>query len=54
MDTQIEQLEAEIERLRSLVRFQDNVIRSGDTATLTEDERKALQSLLERFPKHDS
>jgi hypothetical protein len=32
----------EIERLRSLVRFQDNVIRSGDTATLTDGEREAL------------
>lgn len=32
----------ELERLRSLTRFQDRVIRSGDTATLTSDEREAL------------
>jgi hypothetical protein len=34
---------AEIERLRSLVRFQDGVIRSGDVACLTEAEREALE-----------
>lgn len=33
----------EIERLRSLVRFQDGVIRSGDVATLTDGEREALE-----------
>lgn len=33
----------EIERLRSLTRFQDNVIRSGDAATLTDSEREALE-----------
>ncbi len=33
----------EIERLRSLVRFQDGVIRSGDVATLTDAERDALE-----------
>jgi hypothetical protein len=32
----------EIERLRSLVRFQDGVIRSGDVACLTSDEREAI------------
>lgn len=35
---------AEIEKLRSLVRFQDRVIRSGDTATLTDAERSVLTS----------
>lgn len=35
-------LRAEVQRLRSLVRFQDRVIRSGDTATLTCSERLAL------------
>lgn len=34
---------AEIERLRSLVRFQDGVIRSGDVACLTEAERRAIE-----------
>lgn len=38
----LEAAASEIERLRSLVRFQDNVIRSGDVATLTEGEREAL------------
>lgn len=33
----------EIERLRSRVRFFDNVIRSGDVAALTEAERWALE-----------
>jgi hypothetical protein len=33
----------EIEKLRSLTRFQDNVIRSGDVACLTEGEREALE-----------
>jgi len=33
---------AEIDRLRSLTRFQDGVIRSGDTACLTQAERDAL------------
>ena len=34
---------AEIERLRSLVRFQDGVIRSGDVACLTQAEREAIE-----------
>lgn len=34
---------AEIERLRSLVRFQDGVIRSGDVACLTQEEREAIE-----------
>lgn len=33
----------EIERLRSRVRFCDNVIRSGDVAALTEEEREAIR-----------
>ena len=33
----------EIERLRSLVRFQDTVIRSGDVACLTAAERRAIK-----------
>jgi len=32
-----------IERLESLTRFQDRVIRSGDTATLTVEEREAVR-----------
>jgi hypothetical protein len=32
----------EIDRLRSLTRFQDGVIRSGDTACLTQAEREAV------------
>jgi len=35
--------EAEIERLRSLVQFQDRVIRSGGVACLTSDEREAIE-----------
>jgi uncharacterized coiled-coil protein SlyX len=31
-----------IERLESLTRFQDRVIRSGDTATLAVEEREAV------------
>lgn len=33
----------EIERLQSLVRFQDRVIRSGDVACLTSEEREAIE-----------
>lgn len=33
----------EIDRLRSLTRFQDRVIRSGNTACLTGSEREALE-----------
>jgi hypothetical protein len=33
----------EIERLRSRVRFVDAVIRSGDVAALTDEEREALE-----------
>lgn len=43
----------EIERLRSLTRFQDGVIRSGDVACLTQAEREAVHyaaSALEHFP----
>lgn len=39
---QLKQAADEIERLRSLVRFQDGVIRSGDVACLTEAEREAI------------
>jgi len=37
----------EIERLRSLVRFQDRVIRSGDVACLTDEEREAIEFFAE-------
>lgn len=39
----------EIERLRSLTRFQDGVIRSGDTACLTEAERGAIADAADRY-----
>lgn len=38
----MERLQDEVERLRSLTRFQNRVIRSGNTATLTEAERDAV------------
>ena len=38
----LEEALAEIERLRSLTRFYENVIRSGDVACLTEAERATL------------
>lgn len=38
----LEEAAAEIERLRSLTRFQDGVIRSGDVACLTQSEREAI------------
>jgi ribosomal 50S subunit-associated protein YjgA (DUF615 family) len=34
---------SEIERLQALIRFQDRVIRSGDVACLTSDERESLE-----------
>ena len=43
----------EIERLRSLVRFQDAVIRSGDVACLTEAERALLAMLADHPNTHD-
>jgi hypothetical protein len=43
----------EIERLRSLVRFQDRVIRSGDVACLTGDEREAINSAASRYETGD-
>lgn len=39
----------EIEKLRSLVRFQDRVIRSGDTACLTSEEKASLDEAIEEF-----
>lgn len=42
-----EEAVAEIERLRSLVRFQDGVIRSGDVACLTQAEREAIAGAIE-------
>lgn len=36
-------LEGEVERLRSLTRFQGGVIRSGDVACLTQSEREAVR-----------
>lgn len=39
----------EIEKLQSLTRFQDRVIRSGDTATLTSDERATLKRAAEAY-----
>lgn len=40
---------AEIDRLRSLTRFQDRVIRSGDTACLTQEERDDLACAVSRL-----
>lgn len=45
--------EGELERLRSLTRFQDRVIRSGDTATLTEEEREALATAAGADGRHE-
>ncbi len=42
----IAQAADEIERLRSRVRFCDNVIRSGDVAALTGEEREVLEEHL--------
>lgn len=42
LDSQIKHLEGEVARLLSLTRFQDRVIRSGDTACLTQAEREAI------------
>jgi hypothetical protein len=42
-DSLSDEAAAEIERLRSLTRFQDGVIRSGDVACLTQAEREALE-----------
>ena len=39
----------EIERLRSLTRFQDGVIRSGNTACLTQAERDDLACAVSRL-----
>lgn len=39
----------EIERLRHRVRFADAVIRSGNVATLTEDELKAVKEASEFY-----
>lgn len=39
----------EIEKLRSLARFQDRVIRSGDVACLTIDERASLDKAISEF-----
>lgn len=39
----------EIEKLRSLTRFQDGVIRSGDVATLASDERDAVRQASDAF-----
>lgn len=39
----------EIEKLRALVRFQDRVIRSGDVACLTGDERASLDKAIGEF-----
>jgi hypothetical protein len=40
----------EIERLRSRLRFCDRVIRSGDVATLTDDEREAIVAAIRSWP----
>lgn len=42
----LEAAHAEIDRLRSLTRFQDRVIRSGDTACLTKAERDAVEGAI--------
>jgi|LakMenE01Jun11ns_1017448.scaffolds.fasta_scaffold9945457_5 hypothetical protein len=45
----LEEAASEIEKLRSLTRFQDGVIRSGDVATLATDERIAVQHAADTF-----
>lgn len=45
----IDDLLGEIERLKSLCRFQDNVIRSGNTACLTQEEQYALSEAAKSF-----
>lgn len=47
--TLIFEQEAEIERLKSRLRFCDAVIRSGDVAALTEAERHALTDAAEAY-----
>ena len=39
----------EIERLRHRLRFADAVIRSGDAATLTDSERKAVKTAMNAY-----
>ena len=41
-----EEAVTEIEKLRTLTRFQDRVIRSGDVACLTQEEREAIESCI--------
>ncbi len=43
---------AEIERLKSRLRFCDAVIRSGDVAALTDKERTAIEGVIEDY-EHD-
>lgn len=43
----------EIERLRSLVRFQDKVIRSGDVACLTQAERQAIKEAADAYEQNN-
>lgn len=45
----LDEAAGEIERLRSWVRIQDAVIRSGNVAALTDEERKALKTVLRRL-----
>ena len=48
----LEEAAAEIERLRSLTRFQDGVICSGDAACLTQSEREAVEWCVEMARIH--
>lgn len=43
---------SEIERLRHRLRFADNVIRSGDVATLTDAERSAVADAADRYTEN--
>ena len=44
-----EEYRAEIERLKSRLRFCDAVIRSGDVAALTDAERRAVADAADRY-----
>ena len=48
----LDEAAGEIERLRSWVRIQDAVIRSGNVATLTEAEREAVEWCVEMATLH--
>lgn len=49
----LEKAASEIERLQSLTRFQDGVIRSGDVGCLTTGERMALEAAADAYAQND-